>query len=115
MTLFDRIKGLADKQGKNIKTVALDIGLSENAIYGWKKTKPKADDLAKVADYFHVTVDFLLGREGLEIINEPIDLAQLVDDSKVDWDKWVSFEGKPLSDDLKIAMKLILGKRLEDK
>ena len=82
MTLFDRIKGLADKQGKNIKTVALDIGLSENAIYGWKKTKPKADDLAKVADYFHVTVDFLLGREGLEIINEPIDLAQLVDDSK---------------------------------
>ncbi|EUN33689.1 HTH domain-containing protein [Lactococcus cremoris] len=84
MTLFDRIKGLADKQGKNIKTVALDIGLSENAIYGWKKTKPKADDLAKVADYFHVTVDFLLGREGLEIINEPIDLAQLVDDSKVD-------------------------------
>ncbi|MGL5450496.1 MAG: helix-turn-helix domain-containing protein, partial [Lactococcus cremoris] len=76
MTLFDRIKGLADKQGKNIKTVALDIGLSENAIYGWKKTKPKADDLAKVADYFHVTVDFLLGREGLEIINEPIDLAQ---------------------------------------
>lgn len=65
MTLFDRIKGLADKQGKNIKTVALDIGLSENAIYGWKKTKPKADDLAKVAYYFHVTVDFLLGREGL--------------------------------------------------
>ncbi|MCE2142466.1 XRE family transcriptional regulator, partial [Streptococcus thermophilus] len=27
----------------------------------------------------------------------------------------VSFEGKPLSDDVKIAMKLILGKRLEDK
>ncbi|MCJ7969044.1 MAG: hypothetical protein MUW51_08810 [Lactococcus lactis] len=25
-----------------------------------------------------------------------IDLADLVDDSKIDWDKWVSFDGKPL-------------------
>ena len=44
-----------------------------------------------------------------------IDLADLVDDSKVDWDKWVSFDGKPLTDEIKNAMKLALGKRLEDK
>ena len=44
-----------------------------------------------------------------------IDLADLVDDSKVDWDKWVSFDGRPLTDDVKEAMKRSLGKRLEDK
>ena len=44
-----------------------------------------------------------------------IDLADLVDDSKVDWDKWVSFDGRPLTDDVKEAMKRLLGKRLEDK
>lgn len=44
-----------------------------------------------------------------------IDLADLVDDSKVDWDKWVSFDGKPLTDEVKEAMKKALGKRLEDK
>ena len=44
-----------------------------------------------------------------------IDLADLVDDSKVDWDKWVSFDGKPLTDEVKEAMKQLLGKRLEDK
>ena len=114
MLVFNNIKSLAEKQGKSIKTVALDIGLSENAIYGWKKTKPKADDLAKVADYFHVSVDYLLGREELTSIKEPVDLADLVDDSKVDWDEWVSFDGKPLTDEVKTAMKLILGKRLED-
>lgn len=47
--------------------------------------------------------------------NQTVDLADLVDDSKVDWDKWVSFDGKPLTDEIKNAMKLALGKRLEDK
>lgn len=46
---------------------------------------------------------------------EKFDLADLVDDSKVDWDKWVSFDGRPLTDDVKEAMKRLLGKRLEDK
>lgn len=46
---------------------------------------------------------------------QTIDLADLVDDSKVDWDKWVSFDGKPLTDEVKEAMKQALGKRLEDK
>jgi len=44
-----------------------------------------------------------------------IDLADLVDESKVDWDKWVSFDGKPLTDEVKEAMKQVLGKQLEDK
>ncbi len=47
--------------------------------------------------------------------NQGIDLADLVDDSKVDWDKWVSFDGKPLTDEVKEAMKKALGKQLEDK
>ncbi len=46
---------------------------------------------------------------------QSIDLAELVDDSKVDWDKWVSFDGRPLTDEVKEAMKQILGKSLEDK
>ena len=46
---------------------------------------------------------------------EKFDLADLVDDNKVDWDKWVSFDGRPLTDEVKEAMKRLLGKRLEDK
>lgn len=46
---------------------------------------------------------------------QTIDLAELVDDSKIDWDKWVSFEGKPLTDEAKEEMKRVLGKRLENK
>lgn len=36
---------------------------------------------------------------------EKFDLADLVDDNKVDWDKWVSFDGRPLTDEVKEAMK----------
>ncbi|MDU0397815.1 helix-turn-helix domain-containing protein [Lactococcus lactis] len=122
MTVFEAIKNLADKQGKNVKTVAIDVGLSENAIYGWKKTKPKADDLAKVADYFHVSVDYLLGREGLKTTNEPVDLKKLIsekkptswDDPRIDWNEWVSFDGEPISDDVKKMLFAIYGDKLTD-
>jgi transcriptional regulator with XRE-family HTH domain len=209
MTVFEIIKSLADKQGKNVKTVALDIGLSENAIYGWKKTKPKAEDLAKVADYFRVSVDYLLGREkkadykfngapflvetikhndgkfeiktkhlttvdtdllqeinlarakvlgsmneyaennkksgqytefrieqffidelierGVEVIKlkespKPIDLKKVIsekkptswDDPRIDWNEWVSFDGEPISDDVKKMLFAIYGDKLTD-
>ena len=63
MNVFDRIKSLADKQGISVTKVALDLGFSENLFYQWKKSYPKSDRLEKVADYFNVSVDYLLGRE----------------------------------------------------
>lgn len=65
MTTFDRIKNLANKQGKSLQKVAVDLGFSPSYFYNLKSKKsPSAEHLAKVADYFHVTVDYLLGREG---------------------------------------------------
>ena len=37
MTVFDRIKELADKQGISVSKVATDLGFSENLFYQWKK------------------------------------------------------------------------------
>lgn len=62
MTVFDRIKKLADGQGISVSKVATDLGFSENLLYQWKKASPKSDRLEKVADYFDVSVDYLLGR-----------------------------------------------------
>lgn len=65
MTVFERIKALADNQKISLQKVATDLGFSENLLYRWKTAKPRAEDLSKVADYFHVSVDYLLGREEL--------------------------------------------------
>ncbi|MGG5325259.1 hypothetical protein IGJ83_002907 [Enterococcus pernyi] len=62
MTTFERIKLLANKQGKSVKDVARDLNFGESTIYKWKMQSPKGVDLEKVADYFNVSVDYLLGR-----------------------------------------------------
>ena len=45
--------------------VAKDIGFSPVVFSDWKsgKSKPKYDKLQKIADYFKVSVDYLLGNE----------------------------------------------------
>ena len=62
MTVFERIKELAQSQKVRLSKVAIDLGFSENLFYRWKTSEPKARDLQKVADYFDVSVDYLLGR-----------------------------------------------------
>lgn len=73
--LFDRVKKLSDERGENLKTVALNMGLSENAFYKWKKQSPKSETLQKVADYFNVSTDYLLGRTENKYIYEPDTIA----------------------------------------
>ena len=63
MTLFERIKLLAQGRGKNLKEVAITLGFGENYIYSLNSgKKPSSDKLEALADYFDVSVDYLLGR-----------------------------------------------------
>ena len=90
MTLFDRIKDLSNKRNKNIKDVATELGFSENLFYKWKTSDPKGVDLEKVADYFNVSVDYLLGREKKTNYTSE-DLDEMIDNA-------MFYDGEPLSD-----------------
>lgn len=115
MTTFERIKNLADNQKISLQKVAIDIGLSENAIYGWKTRKPKGEDLAKVADYFHVSVDYLLGRDKTEPENQTVDLAELANKPKdFDWDSVLSVGGKPIPEEDKEIIRRLFAHKLSD-
>ncbi|HGS8682663.1 TPA: helix-turn-helix transcriptional regulator [Enterococcus faecalis] len=63
MTLYERISYLAKKQGMSVFDLAEKLDLSRNSIYSWKKSSPKAETLEKVAEYFDVSTDYLLGRD----------------------------------------------------
>lgn len=63
MTVFDRVKKLSDKQKISIVELEEKLGFGRNSLYSWKKKTPNGDSLNKVADYFNVSVDYLLGRE----------------------------------------------------
>ncbi|MCT1538425.1 MULTISPECIES: helix-turn-helix domain-containing protein [Lysinibacillus] len=62
MTAFDILKRLCDEQGISVNTLEERIELSKNTLYSWKKNTPKGSNLIKVADYFNVSTDYLLGR-----------------------------------------------------
>lgn len=92
-TTFDRIKELADRQGKSLQKVATDLEFSPNYFYNLKSKKsPSAEHLAKIADHFNVSVDYLLGREDLN--------AEIIDDTK-EQDLLAAFrlESKNMSDE----------------
>lgn len=59
-----RVKKLAKQNHISIAKLQKVLGLGKSVIYDWKKEDvyPQSDSLLKVADYFNVTVDYLLGR-----------------------------------------------------
>lgn len=75
MTVFETIKNLAKSHSKTMKQVTLDLNYSENYFYTLKNGKqPSAEKLNEIADYFGVSVDYLLGRTNhLEISSASID------------------------------------------
>lgn len=62
MTVFDKVKMLADNQKISIVELEEKLKFSRNSLYAWKKSKPSVEKLEAVADYFNVTTDYLLGR-----------------------------------------------------
>lgn len=63
MTLLDRIKILCDARGETLASLERKMDFGNGTIRRWGDTTPSGDKLARVADFFHVSVDYLLGRE----------------------------------------------------
>lgn len=99
---FEKIKSLAKKQGISLNTLEDRVGLGKNYIYSLKNKKtPSAEHISKIADYFNVSTDYLLGRTDNPAISS--DLVTTADGRVVDLsnlrERIVLFDGKPLSDD----------------
>lgn len=59
---FEKIKELAKKRGKALGQVEEDLGYGRNTLYKIKNSTPNAERIAEIANYFNVSVDYLLGR-----------------------------------------------------
>lgn len=62
---FDIFDALCKKNRISCKKAAEDIGLSNSITTKWKKTgaTPSGDTLQKIALYFNVSTDYLLGKD----------------------------------------------------
>lgn len=95
---FEKIKELADKQGISLNKLEEKLGFSRNTIYNMKKSTPNIERVSKIADFFNVSTDYLLGRtENPNIAKDgdasaPLDLRDIAAQSML-------FDGKPLTED----------------
>lgn len=95
---FEKIKELADKQGISLNKLEEKLGFSRNTIYNMKKSTPNVEPVSKIADFFNVSTDYLLGRtENPNIARDgdasaPLDLRDIAAQSML-------FDGKPLTED----------------
>lgn len=62
---YDRFKQLCDSRSISCNKAALEIGLSNATPTKWKKTgaTPVGETLDRIAKYFGVSTDYLLGKE----------------------------------------------------
>ena len=60
---FNRFKALCDERGISVYRACEAIGLNRSAVAKWKAGgKPNGSTAGKLADYFGVTTDYLLGK-----------------------------------------------------
>ena len=60
--IAERIKDYATIKKISVRQVLINAGLSYNVMTTYRKSFPKADNLAKIADVLDCSVDYLLGR-----------------------------------------------------
>jgi transcriptional regulator with XRE-family HTH domain len=59
-SIWERLRDLAKKRKKSLKNASKETGVSEGAISGWKKSYPTVDNLALLANFYGVSLDYLV-------------------------------------------------------
>lgn len=98
---FERIKELAKKQGLSLNQVEEKLGYSKNTLYSLKRQKASAERLKEIADFFNVSMDYLLGRtDNPNIAKDDETIAGYTqDDLRKMAENAKTFDGKPLTED----------------
>lgn len=58
--VFEKIEKLAKKKGITITDIERSLELGNGTIRRWKKSSPSLENIAKVAKYLGVTVDYFV-------------------------------------------------------
>lgn len=88
--MYEIYEQLLQKYGVSTYKVSKETGIAQSVFSSWKTgiSKPKQDKIKKIADYFHVSVDYLMtgnekdGGETYYLNEETKEIAQKVFENK---------------------------------
>ena len=88
-----RLKNLRIENGYTQKEMADNLGTSQPSYQNWEKgtRKPSRTTLQKIANFFNVSTDFLLGETDIPDPDSDIDLDTAIDNS-------IAYDGTPITD-----------------
>ena len=80
MEFLERLFFLINENGVSRSKFLSDIGAGKNSFVYWENHKnlPSGDTLLKIADYFGVSVDYLLGKDAPEPAQMSADETELL-------------------------------------
>ena len=110
---FEKVRELARKKGLSLNQVEEKLGYSKNTLYSLKRQRVSSERLQEIADFFNVSTDYLLGRTDNPAIatddqTSPDDIDDIIENAMM-------FDGKPLTDDDKRAIRGIIAGYMNSK
>lgn len=111
--LLERVKELCKSRSITVATLEDELNFSPNTIYQWKQRIPGTKKLNEVADYFGVSIDYLLGRTDNPYSGLSDEQRQLTVEEAID--SVMSHDGKPLTDNDREVLKRIAEAYLDGK
>lgn len=78
---YSRLKQEIKKSRKSTNQIERELGYSRNALHNYKNgTEPSGTRLIEIAEYFHVSPKFLIGKTDISSENNPIILFDQLSD-----------------------------------
>ncbi|MGN8066733.1 helix-turn-helix domain-containing protein [Lactococcus lactis] len=78
---YSRLKQEIEKSRKSTNQIERELGYSRNALHNYKNgTEPSGTRLIEIAEYFHVSPKFLIGKTNISSENSPIIIFEQLND-----------------------------------
>ncbi|MCC2250536.1 helix-turn-helix domain-containing protein [Virgibacillus sp. AGTR] len=113
MNTLERVKKLCKERGITVAKLEEELEIPKNTIYQWKRISPSLDKLKSIADYFNVSIDYLLGRTDIKnndlTEKDERDIAKRMEKMRKDLfegtgEDGLAFSGEPMSDEAKESL-----------
>lgn len=84
MNFVDKVLELINKKGVTKNKMLTDLNLGKNSFVNWSErgTIPNGETLSKIASYFNVSTDYLLGNDNIKVYDEHDNIVVIDDETR---------------------------------